>query len=50
MLNVFLKNGLETEREQKKRKKMEGSSVKYLFSKNQIEEENYNDIDEISLR
>ena len=38
MLNVFLKNGLQTDREKTKRKKIEGSSAKYLLQ-NQIEEE-----------
>ncbi len=48
MLNVFLKNGLQTDRDQKKRKKIEGSSAKYLLQ-NRIEEEKYRDLDDMSL-
>ena len=48
MLNVFLKNGLQTDRDQKKRKQIEGSSAKYLLQ-NRIEEEKYRDLDDMSL-
>ena len=48
MLNVFLKNGLQTDRDKKKRKKIEGSSAKYLLQ-NRIEEEKYRDLDDMSL-
>jgi hypothetical protein len=49
MLNVFLKNGLETEREYEKKFRNEGKSAKYLIKALAEEHERFKDIDDISL-